>query len=152
MSEQNLCELLIERKDLPLSQIVLLDRVQKRLPITDAAIAMLKKENLIAGRKPNFFVEASVAEITDNKASYIKNRAFDDDHYKKMILLFIEKFGFATRKDLDDLIMEKLSVLLTFNQKKNKINNLISTLRKENIIENVGSDTKPQWVIKFREN
>jgi ATP-dependent DNA helicase RecG len=146
--DENYSKLLIERKDLPLTKVVLLDRVQKKLPITDEAAAMLKKDNLISGRKPNFYVEASVAAATDDKAAYIRNRAFDDEHYKKMIEAYIEKFGSATRKELDDLVMEKLSAVLSEKQKKVKVNNLISSLRKEGRIENAGSDTKSKWIFK----
>lgn len=146
--DENYSKLLIVRKDLPLTKVVLLDRVQKKLPITDQAAAMLKKDKLISGRKPNFYVEASVAAATDDKAAYIRNRAFDDEHYKKMIEAYIEKFGSATRKELDDLVMEKLSAVLSEKQKKVKVNNLISSLRKESRIENAGSDTKPKWVLK----
>jgi ATP-dependent DNA helicase RecG len=115
--------------------------------IPDEAAAMLKKDKLISGRKPNFFVEASVAAATDDKAAYIRNRAFDDEHYKKMIEAYIEKFGSASRKELDDLVIEKLSAILSEKQKRSKMNNLISAMRIEGRIKNVGSDTKPKWVL-----
>lgn len=146
--DENYSRLLIEKKDLPLTKVVLLDRVQKKMFITDEAAAMLKRDKLIAGRKPNFYVEASIASATDDKAAYIKNRAFDDEHYKKMIEAFIEKFGSASRKELDDLVREKLSAVLSEKQKKVKVNNLISSLRKEGRIENAGSDTRPKWVLR----
>jgi len=150
--DENYSKLLIERKDLPLSQIVLLDRVQKRLPITDAAITMLKKENLIAGRKPNFFVEASVAEITDNKASYIKNRAFDDDHYKKMIIGFLKTYKAAKREEINKLLLDKLSDVLSNQQKMNKIKNLLYSLsKKEMLIKNSSKSSKhPVWVLNIK--
>jgi ATP-dependent DNA helicase RecG len=145
--DENYSKLLIDRKDLPLTKVVLLDRVQKKLAITDQAAAMLKKENLIAGRKPNFFVEATVAAATDEKATYIKNRAFDDEHYKKMIEAFILQFGSSTRKEIDDLIIEKLSAVLSPKQKKAKVNNLITSMRIEGRISNMGSDFKSKWVL-----
>lgn len=145
--DENYSKLLIEQKDLPLTKVVLLDRVQKKLPITDEAAAMLKKDKLISGRKPNFYVEASVAAATDDKAAYIRNRAFDDEHYKKMIEAYIEKFGYASRKELDDLVIEKLSAILSEKQKRSKMNNLISAMRIEGRIKNVGSDTRPKWVL-----
>jgi len=148
--DENYSKLLIERKDLLLSQVVLLDRVQKRLPITDSAASMLKKEGLIEGRKPNYFVTASVAAATDNKASYIKNKAFDDDHYKKMIISFIKQYGSASRKELDDLLIEKLSAALTDKQKLNKVGNLITSLRLDNIIINNGSDKKSSWILSSK--
>jgi ATP-dependent DNA helicase RecG len=132
--DENYSKLLIERKDLPLSEVVLLDRVQKKLPITDSAASLLKKEKLLEGRKPNYFVAASVAAATDDKAAYIKNKAFDDEHYKKMIVAFLEKFGEGTRKDFESLIMPKLSDILSDSQKKDKIKNLLQALKKEDRI------------------
>jgi ATP-dependent DNA helicase RecG len=146
--DENYSKMLIERKDLPLSTVILLDRVQKKLPVTDEAAAFLKKEKLIEGRKPNYYVAASIAAATDDKASYIRNKAFDDGHYKKMIEAYIQSFGEASRKELDDLVMEKLSAVLTDKQKKVKVNNLIAFLRKDGVIENAGSYTKPRWILK----
>jgi ATP-dependent DNA helicase RecG len=145
--DENYSKLLIERKDLPLSHVVLLDSVQKKLAITDDAASMLKKEKLIEGRKPNFYVAASVAAVTDDKAAYIKNKAFDDEHYKKMILAFIKKYGSASRKELDDLLLEKLSAALNEKQKINKVGNLITALRIDGSIKNNGSDKKPSWIL-----
>jgi ATP-dependent DNA helicase RecG len=143
--DENYSKLLIEQKDLSLSKVVLLDRVQKKLPITDEAATLLKREYLIEGRKPNYFVTASVAAATDNKASYIRNKAFDDGHYKKMIEAFIDKYGSATRRDIEELILDKLSTALSEKQKRNKVGNLITALRTKGIIENRGSFAKPVW-------
>ena len=127
----NYSKLLIERRDLPLDLVVLLDRVQKKLSITDHAAAVLKKERLIEGRKPNYYVAANVAEITNDKASYIKNRAFDDEHYKKMIESFLDKFKKAGRKDIEELILPKLSDVLSETQKKDKVKNLLQAMKNQ---------------------
>ena len=132
--DENYSKLLIERKDLPLSEVILLDRVQKKLPITDSAASLLKKEKLLEGRKPNYFVAASVAAATDDKAAYIKNKAFDDEHYKKMIVAFLEKFGEGTRQDFESLIIPKLSDVLIDSQKRDKVKNLLQALKKEGAI------------------
>jgi ATP-dependent DNA helicase RecG len=50
--------LLIQKTDLPLADVLALDRVQKKLPIPDEAAARLRKAGLIEGRKPNHFVSA----------------------------------------------------------------------------------------------
>lgn len=146
--DENYSKLLIERKDLPLSNVILLDRVQKKLTIVDEAATQLKRERLIEGRKPNYFVAATVAAATDDKSTYIRNKAFDDEHYKKMIEAYIVKYGKATRKEIEDLIIDKLSEALTEKQKINKVGNLISALRIKGKIENKGSFTKSIWVKK----
>lgn len=88
---------------------MLLDRIQKGLPITDAAATMLKKEKLIEGRKPNYFVAASVAAATNEKAAYILNKAFDDNHYKQLTISYLIKFKNANRSEIENLIIMKLS-------------------------------------------
>jgi ATP-dependent DNA helicase RecG len=147
--DENYSKLLIERKDLPLTCVVLLDRVQKKLPITDDAAVMLKRDKLIAGRKPNFYVEASIAAAADNKASYIKNRAFDDGHYKDMVIKYLKTYKKANRNDIDVLLLDKLSDILNDKQKRNKIRNLLYAMsKKEGLIMNSVKTTRhPIWVL-----
>ena len=58
-----------------------------------------------------------------------------------MILDFIVKFGSANRKDLNHLLVDKLSDLLTEKQKMTKITNILSELSKRNAkIKNIGTD------------
>jgi len=60
---------------------------------------------------------------------------------------FIQKYGAASQKELDGLIIEKLSRALTDKQKINKVGNLISALRIEGKVKNNGSDKKSSWVL-----
>lgn len=147
--DENYSKLLIDRKDLPLDRVVLLDRVQKRLPITDEAANALKRENLISGRKPNFYVESTVAAATDDKAAYIKNRAFDDSHYKSMVLEYLRTYKQANRDDIDKLLLSKLSDVLDEKQKRNKVRNLLYSLSiRESKIKNISKSSRhPVWVL-----
>lgn len=141
--DENYSKLLIERKDLPLSQVVLLDRIQKKLPITDAAATMLKRDKLIEGRKPNYFVAAAVAAATNEKATYILNKAFDDDHYKQLIISYLIKFKKANRSEIESLIIPKLSEVLSEKQKSDKVKNLLQSMKRESQIRLNGRD----WVL-----
>jgi ATP-dependent DNA helicase RecG len=144
--DENYSKLLMERKDLPLSQVVLLDRLQKKLAINEAAATMLKKAGLIEGRKPNYFVTASVAQVTGKMDEYIKNRSFDDRYFKDMILEFIHKNGQATKEEIDALLLDKLSTVLDELQRKNKIKNMIYTLsKKDKLIVNQGTNRYSVW-------
>lgn len=147
--DENYSKLLIEHKDLPLSSVVLLDRIQKKLPITDEAIKMLKQRKLIEGRKPNYFIAAQVATTTDDKVTYIRNRAFDKEYYKAMILGFIKQYKEAARSDIDNLLIDKLSDVLTAEQKRNKIRNLLYEMsKKDGTIFNASSSTaNPVWML-----
>ncbi len=74
---------------------------------------------------------ASIAAATDVKAAYIRNKAFDDGHYKKMIEAFLQKFKTGTRQDFEILITEKLSDVLTERQKKDKVKNILQAMKRE---------------------
>lgn len=140
--------MLIRKTDLSLDEILALDRVQKRLPLSDPMIKRLRRNGLIEGRKPNFHVSASVAGATASKADYIRTRAQDDDYYAKLIVDYLSKFGGASRKEIDDLLLDKLSSALNQVQKKNKIGNIISKLRIGGVIHNAGSRAAPEWRLR----
>jgi ATP-dependent DNA helicase RecG len=140
--------LLARNQQLTLPEIILLDRVQKHKSILDEEARILKAKGYIEGRKPHYHVSSSVAQATGKKADYIKNKAFDDEHYKRMIIEFIRQFGSASRQEADQLLFDKLSDLLSPEQKRSKVGNLLSALRMEGIIENIGSTSKPKWVLR----
>jgi ATP-dependent DNA helicase RecG len=148
MIDENYTQLLMAKNDLPLTTVILLDRVQKKQLITDEAAAMLRKAGLIEGRKPNFYTAGVIAQTTNNKTEYIRNRAFADDHYKKMILDYLKQYGAATRQELNSLILDKLSDVLDEQQKLNKVRNLLHTMSKrEQTIEKSGGAQKGSWVL-----
>ena len=66
--------LLMRETGLPLADVLALDRMQKRLPITDDAIRRLRRNHLIEGRRPNIHVSARIAAATASKADYIRTR------------------------------------------------------------------------------
>ncbi|MDA3904532.1 MAG: hypothetical protein PF484_00495 [Bacteroidales bacterium] len=118
--DENYSKLLIERKDLPLSNVVLLDRVQKNLSITKETATALRKDGLIEGRNPNYFVSASIAEATGQEVKYIKMRGIDDDYIQKVITDYLRKFKEDKRQDFEYVLLEKLPDKLTIEQKRTK--------------------------------
>jgi len=145
---ENYSRILIENQDLPLAVVIALDNVQKKRFVSKEDAELLKKKKLVEGRYPNLFVAASIAQISGDQAKYIKNRAFDSDYYEQMILKFITTYDRATRKDIEDLIKDKLPEILTEKQKKRKIGNLIVKMKKNGLIENRGTNKDPQWMLK----
>jgi ATP-dependent DNA helicase RecG len=139
---------LIQKTDLPLVDVLALDRVQKKLPIPDNAVARLRRGGLIEGRKPHFHVSAAVAKVSaTGKADYIRTRAQDDEFYAKLLTDYLQKFGQASRAEINKLLYDKLSDALSEEQKTTKINNLITKWRRADLITNTGSDRVPCWVL-----
>ena len=146
--DENYTRLLIKRPDLDMKTVINIDKVQKGLPLSSQDLKKLRSLGLIEGSKSKLYVSAQVASLTDGKSDYIKNRAFDDAHYKDMIIEFITKFGSANRRDVDKLVMDKLSDVLTADKKSKKISNLLYDMAKnDGTIINTGSDRKSVWVL-----
>lgn len=137
---------LARHPSLTLDEIIMLDKVQKHQELTEDEIKRLKGKGLIEGRKPNFHFSSDMAEKADQKADYIKNRGFKDSHYKNMILEFIDRYGSATKEDIDKLLLDTLPTILDQKQKENKVRNLLYALSKRDFaIINTGTGRKPIW-------
>ncbi|MBE0501571.1 MAG: putative DNA binding domain-containing protein [Desulfuromonadales bacterium] len=137
--------MLIQKTDLSLDDIFALDRVQKNLLLDDGAAKRLRKANLIEGRRPHLHVSAAVATATDTKADYIRTRGQDDQFYEKMIIDYLTKFKSASRGEIDKLLWDKLSDALGADQKRNKIANLITKMRRSGRISNHGARKLSKW-------
>lgn len=142
--------LLIQNTDLPLADVLALDRVQKKLSIPQEAANRLRKAGLIEGRKPHLHVSAKVARVTADKADYIRTRPQDDEFYAKLLTDYLEKFGQASRVEINQLLLDKLSDALSDKQKSIKISTLLTKLRRRKVIVNTGSDTAPRWQLTKR--
>jgi ATP-dependent DNA helicase RecG len=140
-------KLLAHNKELTLEEIIMLDKVQKKLPLTEYEEKHLKAKKLIEGRKPNFFIGIKVAEKTGQKASYSKNKAFDKSYYLDLVEKAITDHKSMSRSDIDDLLWNKLPEWMSEKQKKVKVNNLLSELRRIQKIENQGTFKMPKWVL-----
>lgn len=142
--------LLMQQTGLDLVDVVNLDRVQKKLPITDFAIAQLRRRRLIEGRKPKFHVSAQVAAATDTMADYVRTRAQDDEFYAKLLTDYLAGAGRASRREIDRLLLDKLSDALTPEQRLKKVANLLTKLRRQGRIVNTGPRAAPQWMLAER--
>ena len=143
--------MLIERTELKLRDVIALDKTQKKQLLTDEEFKRLKAQRLIEGRRPNLYVSADIAAVTGEKASYIRHRAFDKDHYKKMILSYLEKLHDAKREDIDKLLMDKLSDALDGQQKRRRIGNLLFEMsHKDESIIAVGARRGAVWRLRGR--
>ncbi|VVB70179.1 Putative DNA-binding domain protein [uncultured archaeon] len=145
--DEKYTRMLMMRTDLHLKDVIALDKVQKGKPLSKDEFKSLKNKHLIEGRRPNLFVSAEVAAATDTKADYIRKRAFNKNHYKKMIADYLEEFNEASRQDIDDLLFDKISDALTDAQKKTSITNLLQELRRDGVIKPLGTTRHAKWVM-----
>jgi ATP-dependent DNA helicase RecG len=130
--------------DLSLPDIIALDKVSKGKKINDLEIRDLKSKGLIEGRKPNFYISASVAKVTGEKADYIKQRGIDDAFCQKLILDYLHKFGEGKKEDFEKVLLDKLPDVLSTDQKKHKIKNVLQKIKKEGKIK---VNTNRAWIL-----
>lgn len=142
--DENYSLMLIERKDLTLTETYLLDRVQKGLPIPDEDILRLRKQHLLEGRKNHIMVAKEIAQVTDQKAQYTKNRGLDDNYYKELILAALQQHKKLSRPEINELLMSKLPEVLSEKQKDTKISTLLTYLRRKGKIRQV---EKKLWTL-----
>jgi ATP-dependent DNA helicase RecG len=138
-------QMLMLNTSLSLVDVLALDRVQKKLPLPDDVVARLKRGGLIEGRKPNFHVSADVAKVTTTQVDYIRTRTQDDEFYAKLLMDYLKKFEQASRQEINQLLLDKLSDALTDEQKDDKVGNLLTKLRRHGRIRNAGSRGSPVW-------
>lgn len=143
--DERYTRMLLARVDLDLWDVIALDKVQKGKPLSDDEFKSVKSKQLIEGRRPNLFVSAEVAVATDDKESYIRNRAFDKEYYKDLVLAYVREFGEATRSQIDRLLKDKLSDVLDEKQKKKSVTNLLQEMKGEGTIVPDGTTRWAKW-------
>ena len=135
--DERYTRILVEKTDLDLWDVIALDKVQKKQPLTDADFHSLKRKGRVEGRRPNLYVSATVAAATETQADYIRKRAFDKQHYIKLVQEYLAKFGTARRSDFDRLLLDKLSDALGQEQKRHFVTNLLQDMRRKEMIRPV---------------
>lgn len=126
--DERYTHLLMRQPDLHLNDIILLDKLQKRKPITKEEADGLRSRKLIEGRYPRVFPSAAIATQTETIPEYLSNKGFDDAFYTQKILEFICLNKKARRADIISLLGKHLSARLSQKEKNEKVHNLLSVI------------------------
>jgi ATP-dependent DNA helicase RecG len=144
--DERYTRLLMSRTDLDLSTIMLLDRVQKHQTISADDNKRLKATKLVEGRYPNLVVSAAIAAATGQEAKHIRDRGFNSQYYRDLIVELVRKQQPVTREKIDQMLLDKLPEVLSKEQKLTKIHNLLTSLSGKRI-RNDGVRGQPKWVL-----
>ncbi len=136
---------LIRHADLTLHEVILLDRVQKRLDIAPDEVKLLRGKNLIEGRAPNFFVAADVAAAVGDAAQYTRNKGLDKAICKEFVISHLRSMGPTTRQGLEQLLLPMLPQVLPIQQKLNRVKNLLAEMSREKTVKSLGGGPKAVW-------
>ncbi|MDR0683278.1 MAG: putative DNA binding domain-containing protein [Dysgonamonadaceae bacterium] len=132
---ENYSRQLKKHPELSLDDVIALDKVQKKIPISETEIQHLRDLKLVAGIASELQVAGNYVEIS-----------YRD--YKQMILDLITQNGSATREDIVNMIMPTLSPDIPIKKRQKKIANIVTKLStKEQLIKNsTNSDKYPVWI------
>ncbi len=145
----NYMYILYDHQDLDLQTVFLLDRVQKGLSLEKEDVERLRALKLVEGRITSLYLSASAAKSMDESTNYIKNKGFDDKYYKDLIVEYLKKYEKAKKKDIRELLWDKLPDALSDAQKEHKISNLLAALKKNNVIDTSSSNQqRSHWILK----
>jgi len=143
--DEQYTRLLMERTDLELWQVMLLDKIQKRVQISREEHRLLKSAGLVEGRYPNLLIAGRISKAVGKSAKHIRDRGFDKTYYMDLILALVREHGPVARSEIDRLILDKLPEVMSQQQKKNKVHNLLSELARKGKIVNAGSRRESGW-------
>lgn len=151
--DERYSRILMDRTDLTIDVVMLLDRVQKRLQIDRDGASRLRRLGLVEGRYPNLVVSRWVAARTGGQAEHIRRRGFDNQYYRDLLLGLVREHGPIGPDVIDELLMAKLPEALSEKQKRTKIRNLTYDLaHRRDLITNVGNvrGSGSLWVARDR--
>lgn len=139
--------LLIQKTDLKISDILALDRIQKGLSIDDEKIIRnLRHKKLIEGRKPHLHISEVIAQVSpsEKRAQYILEKGQEVSFYEQQIIDFL-RLKPSQRHEIEDLLLKQLSTALSTEQKKRKIGNMLLSLKRKNKIRCKGRRKAAIW-------
>ncbi len=141
--------ILYDHQDLDLQTVFLLDRIQKGLPVEKEDVDRLRGQKLVEGRLTSLYLSASAAKSIDESTTYIKNKGFDDKYYKDLIVEYLKQYKKAKKKDIRELLWDKLPDALSDKQKEYKVGNLLAILKKNHVIDTDSTNQqRSYWILK----
>ena len=140
---------LLTALDLSLEEVIALDRVQKRLPLTAPLTKTLRGRGLVEGRGKGLRISGPVARAAGQDVRYTLDRGLDAQHYKALVLQLL-LLGPQARRRIDELLAGKLPGSIAPDKQKTYIKNLLRDMAdRDATIEAFGGRTRAaRWRLK----
>jgi ATP-dependent DNA helicase RecG len=139
---------LLSGMDLTLEEVIALDRVQKRMPLSLDLIKPLRKRGLVEGRGTTVRISGAVAKASGREVSYTVDKGLDSQHYKALVVQLL-KLGPQGRPKINQLLLDKLPGAVAPEKRAGYIKSLLRDMAREGVIETDGAKTKAaKWRLK----
>ncbi len=145
--DMNYTNILMQNADISLEEAEMLNRVQIGKPLTDFEISHLRKKHLVEGRKNALVLSKPLAQAAGKRIEYSKHKGLTDKACESLVLAALRDHGELSRKEINELLYNSLSDILTDKQKYDKISNILRKMRLNNLITNKGAGNISIWRI-----
>jgi ATP-dependent DNA helicase RecG len=136
--------MLMLKPDLPVREVIALDRVQKKLPVDAEALRKLRNKGLVEGLVPSVYITPLAADSTEMRPKQL-DAGQDDETLRSIILEVLHAHDGATRQQINEALDDHLDQALSAEQRSMKVSNLLTQMRKQGLVRNTGTRTKPEW-------
>ena len=129
--DESYVDLLKRDTTLSLKECIWLDAIQKKRPITDEALRILKSKKLIEWHKPNYIISQAVAQKTHQVPEYTKQKGLDKTKLLNMLQQCVENAGEngIMLKDIYEYMQVTLPSGKSVDAKKKTLTYLLSILK-----------------------
>lgn len=139
--DENYSRLLYDRPDLPLGDVLLLDRVQKSLPISRQDQERLAADGLVTAPP----AAPTIPGPARDPGTQRDRRAEIRERQRDRVFALIAERGPVGRAEIEAALTAELPDGLSETQKRTLVTNLIQELRRTGRIINRGPRRKPAW-------
>lgn len=140
---------LLSAMDLSLEDVIALDRVQKRRPVSAEMLKRLRARGLVEGRSAALRLSAPVAKAAGQEVGYTLDKGLDQQHYKALVLQLL-LMGPQPRAKIDALLLGKLPGSIPAEKQKTYVKNLLRDMAdRDRSIEAFGGNTRAaRWRLR----
>lgn len=150
--DRNYTQLLNADRDLDLTTVFLLDKIQKKETIPQEDYRRLRKAGLAEGRYPNIYVSYKIAEAVGQPETYVKNSGIGDEKCKLLVRSYLEKVGEARQREIFAVVSDVMPSVLSKEQKIRKLSNLLQIMKtKDGILDSRGKTKNVVWFLLKRD-
>ena len=121
---------------LSLKECIWLDAIQKKRPVTEEALRILKSRKLIEWHKPNYIISQAVAQKIHQVPEYTKRKGLDKNKLLNMVQQVVEDAGSTgiMLNEIYEYMQETLSSNKTVEAKKRSLRYLLQLLKESDIV------------------
>lgn len=145
--DMNYSNLLARNRQLSLSDIELLNRIQYGEELGSEEVAYLRKKGLIEGRMPNIYISKGLATTIGKKIDYSKHKGLDESKCVSLIISALNDHKIMTKAEVFELLADVLSDVMNNEQKVHRVDNLLKKLKRNGVIGNTGRGRYAKWYL-----